>query len=77
MKKKPSKKSKSAAKLTPTGRKSRRWAEATVNVKLSVAALKALKLIAKKCAGGNVSALLRHAGLKYTPKKGETIPLKA
>lgn len=48
-----------------------------INVKMSKATRSALKSRAKKFAKGNLSAFLRHAGLKYTPRKGEKISLDA
>lgn len=47
-----------------------------IHIKLSSADKKALGKIASQYAEGNVSAWLRHAGRKYTPKKGEKILLK-
>lgn len=44
-----------------------------VNVKVPSAVKKTLQLNADKYAEGNLSAWLRHAGMKYTPKKGEHV----
>jgi hypothetical protein len=44
-----------------------------VNMKVGSKDRAALNAMAKKHAKGNLSAWLRHAGLKYVPKKGEKI----
>lgn len=44
-----------------------------INVKMSKATLSTLRARARKFTKGNVSALLRYAGLKYTLKKGESM----
>lgn len=66
------KNSKPAKKKRPSGSKL-----GVVNVKMSAADRKCLKAQAKRFAQGNLSAWLRHAGRKYTPKRGEKISLKA
>lgn len=43
------------------------------NFKADDKVIRALHAKAKKHAQGNFSAWMRHAGLKYVPKKGETI----
>lgn len=48
-----------------------------VNVKMTPADRRRLIANAKKWAGGNVSAWLRHAGKVYIPKRGEKISLSA
>lgn len=44
-----------------------------VPIKIPPTQLRALKLQAKKYADGNLSAWLRHAGLRYRPKRGEVV----
>lgn len=66
---------KKTAKKTPT--KAKRKKLDVINLKLSAATLKHLKLKAKQFAEGNLSAFLRHAALRYIPKKGEAISFKA
>lgn len=44
-----------------------------VNVKVKEGARKRLQANARKYAKGNLSAWLRHAGLRYVPKKGVVI----
>lgn len=44
-----------------------------VPIKIPVTQLRALKAHAKKHAEGNLSAWLRHAGLRYRPKRGEVV----
>jgi hypothetical protein len=58
-------------------KKKKRSKLVVVNVKMSVADRMSLKASAKRHAKGNLSAWVRHAGRKYTPKKGEKISLKA
>lgn len=47
-----------------------------VNVKMTRAERATLKAYAKRFADGNLSAWVRHAGHRYTPKKGEKIRFK-
>lgn len=47
-----------------------------INVKLSKATFQALRTKARKYAGGNISALLRHSALTYSPKKGAKLSVK-
>lgn len=47
-----------------------------VNVKMTEAWHDRLVKIARRHADGNLSAWLRHAGSRYTPKKGEKIKLE-
>ena len=46
------------------------------NVKLSPRDERLLQAKAKKHADGNLSAWLRHAGMRYTPKKSERVVTK-
>ncbi len=48
---------------------------AMINVKTPPETRARLQAQADKYANGNLSAWLRHAGLQYTPKKGESVPL--
>lgn len=45
-----------------------------INFKVVKSDLKAIEARAKKFAGGNLSLWLRHAGLKYTPKRKDLSP---
>ncbi len=45
-----------------------------VSLKMTSRDLRNLKLAAKRFAKGNLSAWFRYTGLKYVPKKGESIP---
>ena len=44
-----------------------------INLKISSRDRKLVLANAKKYAGGNYSAWLRHAGIHYRPKKGEKV----
>lgn len=83
MKKKSKRVATSPKELAATGKlwKKRKAANGSklgvVNTKMSASDRKALQAKAKKFAQGNLSAWVRHAGKKYTPKKGEKISLKA
>lgn len=68
------KKKKAKAAKTPPAKKSGSKLKIT-NLKLGGKDRAALKDKAKKFSKGNLSAWLRHAGLKYVPKKGEVISL--
>lgn len=48
-----------------------------VMIKMSPADKAALVRKAKRIADGNLSALLRYSGLKYVPKPGEKVRLRA
>jgi hypothetical protein len=45
----------------------------SINIKMTREELDALKLKARRPAHGNLSAWLRHAGLRYKMKEGEII----
>lgn len=62
------KKKKTASKVKPKSTK-----PILVPIKIPPPQLKALKVQAKKYAEGNLSAWLRHAGLRYRPKRGEKV----
>jgi hypothetical protein len=47
-----------------------------VNLKVNGKDRKAINALAKKYAKGNLSAWLRHAGLRYAPKKSEVVSTK-
>lgn len=44
-----------------------------VPIKIHPREIRVMKRLAKKHAGGNFSAWLRHAGLRYRPKRGEAV----
>lgn len=44
-----------------------------VPIKIHPKEIRAMKLNAKKFAQGNLSAWLRHSGLRYRPKRGEVV----
>jgi len=48
----------------------------TVHVKLTPADRKAIRANAKLFAKGNISAWMRHAAMRYIPKRGEHIEKK-
>lgn len=58
---------------TSKKRKTKRRRMMPMHIKVSRSHLAALKLKAKKHAGGVLSVWLRYAGLRYTPKRGEII----
>lgn len=69
---------KKAKKSAPkkAAKKARKPRLTVINVKLSNATLHLLEARAKKFTDGNLSLLLRYAGLRYRPAKGESIPFK-
>ncbi len=72
-----SKAKKAKAKSIPTKKKkAKKPGLKVINVKLSGPTLKQLEKRAKKFTDGNLSLLLRYAGLWYRPIKGEKIPFK-
>ncbi len=72
--KKLKKKASAKVKRAPT-KKAKAKPRQIMNFKIDSKDRKALSVLAKKFAQGNLSAWLRHAGLRYQPKRGEKIEM--